>query len=187
MRAQECPMRQERIQQNPKIKASSNEHTGCQSRCRQGVGGARNLVVMANDQSQEQKSRSSKRHRKKGGQIIFLHCWTCAIPKTRSWNICSRSTKDVVVLWGDIVKDDSSSYAALTKHDPSASQMTAAKVIGVIVRADAVIRLYPSQSVQTSGNVYNDKNCPSRGPTSEEPVVLLERNLYGHPVAVLLV
>ena len=42
--------------------------------------------------------------------------------------------KGRVVLRGDIEKDDSGSYAALTKQGPSASQMTAAKVIGVTVR-----------------------------------------------------
>ena len=78
------------------ICASGNEDTGCQSRCRQGVGQARNFVVMANDQSQEQKKRSSKRHRKKGGQFILLHERTCAISKTRSWNRYSQNIKDVL-------------------------------------------------------------------------------------------
>ena len=32
------------------------------------------------------KERSSKRHRKKGGEFILLHERTCAISKTRSWN-----------------------------------------------------------------------------------------------------
>ena len=44
--------------------------------------------------------------------------------------------KGRVVLRGDIVKDDSESYAVFTEQGLSASQMTAAKVIGQA--ADAV-------------------------------------------------
>ena len=39
-----------------------------------------------------------------------------------------------VVLRGDMVKDDSGSYAAFTEHGSSASQMTAAKVMDIISR-----------------------------------------------------
>ena len=42
--------------------------------------------------------------------------------------------KGRVVLRGDIVKDDSGSYAVFTEHGSSASQMTAAKVMDVISR-----------------------------------------------------
>ena len=38
------------------------------------------------------------------------------------------------VLRGDIVKDDSGSYAAFTEQGSSASQMTAAKVMDIISR-----------------------------------------------------
>ena len=116
----------------------SNENTGCSSSCGQRTGKARKFASMASDESQEQKKRSLKRHRKKDSSVF--HTKRCAISKTRSWNICSRSTKDVVVLQCGIVKVDSGSYAAFTKHGPS-SQMNAAKVIGVRVRphtADAV-------------------------------------------------
>ena len=40
--------------------------------------------------------------------------------------------KGRVVLRGDLVKDDSGAHAALTEQPPSASQMTAAKVMDVI-------------------------------------------------------
>ena len=88
------------------------------------------------------------------------------------------------------MKDDSGSYAALTKQGPSALQMTAAEVIGVIARphtydaVSACVQVRVSRHLDTSTTT---QFCPSRGPTSEEPVVLLERHLYGHPVAVLLV
>ena len=39
-----------------------------------------------------------------------------------------------LVLRGDIVKDDSGSYAAFTEQGSSASQMTAAKVMDIISR-----------------------------------------------------
>ena len=42
--------------------------------------------------------------------------------------------KGRVVLRGDIVKDDSGSYAVFTEQGSSASQMTAAKVTDVISR-----------------------------------------------------
>ena len=42
--------------------------------------------------------------------------------------------KGGVVLRGDIVKDDSGSYAVFTEQGPSASQMTAAKIMYIISR-----------------------------------------------------
>ena len=42
--------------------------------------------------------------------------------------------KGRVVLRGDIVKDDSGSYAVFTEHGSSASQMTAAKIMDIISR-----------------------------------------------------
>ena len=42
--------------------------------------------------------------------------------------------KGRVVLRGDIVKDDSGSYAVFTEQGSSASQMTAAKIMDIILR-----------------------------------------------------
>ena len=39
----------------------------------------------------------------------------------------SQKDKGRLVLWGDIVRDDSGSYAVFTEQGSSASQMTAAK------------------------------------------------------------
>ena len=108
--------------------------------------------------------------------------------------------KGRVVLRGDIVKDDSGSYAVFTEQGPSASQMTAAKVMDIIYRlpgcagqaADAVsaktqvkmedapklLKIPKSGKVQTFGFVYSAKSWSSM----EDPVVPLERNLYGHPL-----
>ena len=60
--------------------------------------------------------------------------------------------KGRVVLRGDIVKDDSGSYAAFTEQGSSASQMTAAKVMDIISRPPGYtrrrcsIRLHPGQN-----------------------------------------
>ena len=115
--------------------------------------------------------------------------------------------KGRVVLRGDIVKDDSGSYAVFTEQGSSASQMTAAKVMDIISRlpgcdgqaADAV-------SAQTQVKMEDalkllkipKSECPDiwirlprhKWPKSwssmEDPVVPLERNLYGHFLAGLL-
>ena len=114
--------------------------------------------------------------------------------------------KGQVVLRGDIVKDDSGSYAVFTEQGSSASQMTAAKIMDIISRlpgcdgqaADAVsypskngrcsqiIYKFPNRNVQTFGFVYHDTNGLNRWSSMEDPVVPLERNLYGHPLAEIL-
>ena len=115
--------------------------------------------------------------------------------------------KGRVVLRGDIVKDDSGSFAVFTEQGSSASQMTAAKIMDIISRlpgcdgqaADAVsaetqvkmadahkLLKFKNRSVQTFGSVYHDTNGQNHGSSMEDPVVLLERNLYGHPLAGLL-
>ena len=62
--------------------------------------------------------------------------------------------KGRVVLRGDIVKDDSGSYAVFTEQGSSASHMTAAKIMDIISRlpgcdgqaADAVSAYYPGKN-----------------------------------------
>ena len=73
--------------------------------------------------------------------------------------------KGRVVLRGDIVKDDSGSYAVFTEQGSSASHMTAAKVMNIISRLpgcagqapDAVICLYPGQNGRCTIIVKNSK------------------------------
>ena len=106
--------------------------------------------------------------------------------------------KGRVVLRGDIVKDDSGSYAVFTEQGSSASQMTAAKVMDVISRlpgcagqaADAVSpytqvkmededpKVRMSRHLDTSAS----HKWPNSWSSMEDPVVPLELNLYGHPV-----
>ena len=112
-----------------------------------------------------------------------------------------------VVLRGDIVKDDSGSYAVFTEQGSSASQMTAAKIMDIISRllgcdgqaADAV-SAYTQVKMEDVHKLSKipKSECPDiwirlprhKWPKScssmEDPVVPLERNLYGHPLAGLL-
>ena len=112
-----------------------------------------------------------------------------------------------MVLRGDIVKDDSGANAVFTEQGSSASQMAAAKVIDVIARqpdcarqaADAV-SAYTKVKMEDAPTllIKIKSECPDfwiRPPrhkwpkslfTMEDPVVPLERNLYGHPLARLL-
>ena len=115
--------------------------------------------------------------------------------------------KGRVVLRGDIVKDDSGSYAVFTEQGSSASQMTAAKVMDIISRlpgcagqaADAA-SAYTQVQMEDAPQLLkiSKSECPDiwiRLPrhkwlkswsSIEDPVVPLERNLYGHPLAGLL-
>ena len=106
--------------------------------------------------------------------------------------------KGRVVLRGDIVKDDSGSYAVFTEQGSSASQMTAAKVMDIISRlpgcdgqaADAVSAYTQVKMKDAPKLLKNPKSeCPDiwirlprhEWPKSwsrvEDPVVPPERNL----------
>ena len=115
--------------------------------------------------------------------------------------------KGRVVLRGDVVKDDSGSYAVFTEQRSSSSQMTAAKIMDIISRlpgcdgqaADA-ISAYTQVKMEDAHKLLKipESECPDiwirlprhKWPKSwssmEDPVVPLERNLYGHPLAGLL-
>ena len=115
--------------------------------------------------------------------------------------------KGRVVLRCDVVKDDSVSYAVFTDQGSSASQMTAAKIMDIISRlpgcdgqaADAV-SAYTQVKMEDAHELLKipKSECPDmwiRLPrhkwfkswsSMEDPVVPLERNLYGHLLAGLL-
>ena len=133
---------------------------------------------------------------------------TWLVMQRNVWNdIVSKhqKCKGRVVLRGDIVKDDSGSYAVFTEQGSSASQMTAAKIMDIISRlpgcdgqaADAVsaytqVKLHP-QLLKIPKSECPDiwirlprHKWPESWSSMEDPVVPLERNLYGHPLAGLL-
>ena len=111
-------------------------------------------------------------------------------------------------LRGDIVKDNSGSYAVFTEQGSSASQMTAARVMDIIFRlprcAGQAVDAVSAYAHVKKGKMLPKllkipkSECPDiwirlprhKWPKSwsimEDPVVLLERNLYGHPLAGLL-
>ena len=124
-----------------------------------------------------------------------------------NWRQSTRNTKVEFVLRGDIVQDNSGSYAVFTEQGSSASQMTAAKIMDIISRlpgcdgqaADAV-SAYTQVKMEDAHKLLKipKSECPDiwirlprhKWPKSwssmEDPVVPLERNLYGHPLAGLL-
>ena len=51
-----------------------------------------------------------------------------------NWRQTTKNYKGRVALRGDIVKDDSGSYAVFTEQGSSVSQMTAAKIMAIISR-----------------------------------------------------
>ena len=104
------------------------------------------------------------------------------------------------MLRGDIIKDDSGSYAVFTKQGSSASQMTAAQVMDVLSRlpgcagqpadpvsaytqvkmedAPSLLKIPKSERPDIWIRLPNHK-WPKSWSSMEDPVVLLERNLYG--------
>ena len=89
----------------------------------------------------------------------------------------SKKNKGKVSLRGDIVKDDSGSYAVFTGQSSSASQMTAAKVMDVIQGYQTVqdkqqtqqkmlqnCSKFQSQNVQIFGYDYHDPKGQNHGP-----------------------
>ena len=103
------------------------------------------------------------------------------------------------------MKDDSGSYAVFTEQGSSASQMTAAKVMDIISSlpgcagqaADAestqvkmedapkLLKIPKSECPDIWIRLPRQK-WPKSWSSMEDPVVPLERNLYGHPLAGLL-
>ena len=102
------------------------------------------------------------------------------------------------------MKDDSGSHAVFTGQGSSASQMTTAKVMDVKARlpecagraadaasayarvemenASALLELPNSESPASWIRLPRHKR-PTSWSNTEEPVGLLERNLYGRPLA----
>ena len=113
--------------------------------------------------------------------------------------------KGRVVLRVDIVKHDSVSYAVFTEQGSSASQMTAAKVMDIISRlpgcagqAAGAVSAYTQLKMEDAHKLLIPKSeCPGiwirstkkqiakSWSSMEDPVVPLERNLYGRHLAGL--
>ena len=140
--------------------------------------------------------------RNKGRKVHFASLTDLSHLKNSESEPQYHKYKGRVALRGDIVKDDSGSNAVCTEQGSTASQMTAAKAMDIISRLpgcarqaeDAVSALHQGQNgictdvqnVQMFGYVYRNTNGPNHGSSMEDPVVPLERNLHGQPLAGLL-
>ena len=140
---------------------------------------------MATDESQKQKNVINTA-RNKGRKVHFASLMDLCNLKNSELEPPYQKYKGRVVLRGDIVKNDSGSYAVFSEQGSSASQMTAAKVMDVIARvprcagqaADAVsaytqfkmkdaptlLKIPKSQNVQIFGFVYQNTNGRNHGP-----------------------
>ena len=145
--------------------------------------------------------------RTKGAKVHFASLMDICHLKNAELEAKHQKYEGRVVLQGDIVKDDSGSYAVFTEQGSSASQMTAAKVMDIISRlpgcagqaADAV-SAYTQVKMEDAHKLLKipKSECPDicirpprhKWPKSwssmEDPVVPLERKLYGHLLAGLL-
>ena len=153
------------------------------------------------------KSEVIEEARTKGAKVHFASLMDICNLKNAELETKHQKSKGRVVLRGDIVKDDSGSYAVFTEQGSSASQMTAAKVMDIISRlpgcagqaADAV-SAFTQVKMEDAPTLlkFPKSECPDiwirlprhKWPKSwssmEDPVVPLERNLHGHPLAGLL-
>ena len=98
--------------------------------------------------------------------------------------------KGRVVLRGDILKDNSGSYAVFTEQGSSASQMTAAKIMDIISRLPGLrwtssrrsIGLHPSENGRCSQIIENSKIGVSRhldsSTTTQMAKIMVQ---YGRP------
>ena len=124
--------------------------------------------------------------RTKGAKVHFASLMDICHLKNAEVETKHQKYKGRVVLRGDIVKDDSGSYAVFTEQGSSASEMTAAKVMDIISRlpgcagqaADAVSpktkvkmedahKLLKIPKIGVSrhfGFVYHDTNGQNHGP-----------------------
>ena len=172
----------------------------------QGMGKIGENFGVEPDKSQKQKEVIDEA-RTSGAKVHFASLMDICHLKNAELEAKHQKYKGRVVLRGDIVKDDSGSYAVFTEQGSSASQMTAAKVMDIISRlpgcdgqaADAV-SAYTQVKMEDAHKLLKipKSECPDiwirlprhKWPKSwssiEDPVVPLERNLYGHPLAGLL-
>ena len=146
--------------------------------------------------------------RTKGAKVHFASLMDICHLKNDEVETKHQKYKGRVVFRGDIVKDDSGSFAVFTEQGSSASQVTAAIVMDIISRlpgcdgqaADAVsaytqvkmedahkLLKIPNRSVQTFGVVDHDTNGINHGPEwkiqsfllSEICTVIFWQDYYG--------
>ena len=108
--------------------------------------------------------------KKKGNKVHFASMMDICHLKNAELETKHQKYKGRIVLRGDIVEDDSDSYAVFTEQGSSASQMTAAKVMDIISRlpgcagqaADAVpaYTQVPNGRCSEIANIVEKSKCP---------------------------
>ena len=142
-----------------------------------------------------------------GKQIHFASLMDVCHLKNSELEPQFQKYKSRVVLRGDIVRDDSGSYAVFSERGSSESQVTTAKVMVIISRPPGCARqaadevsAYTHVKMEDAPKLLKipKSECPDiwirlprhKWPKSwssmEDPVVPLERNLDGHPLAGVL-
>ena len=136
-----------------------------------------------------------------GAKVHFASLMDMCHLKNAELEAKHQKYKGRVVLRGDFVKDVSGSYAVFIEQGSSASTNDSSKSHGYHIQTSGCgICLYPGKNGRCSQIVENfpKSECPDiwirrprhKWPKSwsnmEDPLVLLERNLYGHPLAGLL-
>ena len=115
------------------------------------------------------KKRWSKKQGIKAEKFISCHWW---ISRIRSWSLDIKSFQGRVVHRGDIVKDNSGSYAALTEQGSSASQMTAAKVMDIIARLPGC-----------AGHAADPVSATTQVKMEDAPIVIVEFQSQNAPLS----
>ena len=140
--------------------------------------------------------------RTSGAKVHFASLMDICHLKNAELEAKHQKYKGRVVLRGDTVKDDSGSYAVFTEQGSSASQMTAAKIMDIISRlpgcdaqAKTQVKMEDAHKLLKIPKIGMSRHLDSSTTTQmakimvqflEDPLVPLERNLYGHPLAGLL-
>ena len=116
-------------------------------------------------------------------KFILLHWWTSVIWIMPNSKQSTNKNEGRVVLRGNIVKDDAGSCAVFTEQGSWASQMTATTQ----VKMEDAPKLFkiPESECPDIGIRQPRHKWPKSWSSMEDPVVPLERNLYGHPLAGL--
>ena len=112
--------------------ASSHENSSSKGSSGQGMGKIGENFGVENDESQ--KKEVIDEARTTGAKVHFASLMDMCHLKNTELEAKHQKYKGRVVLRGDILKDDSGSYAVCTEQASSASQMTAAKIMDIISR-----------------------------------------------------
>ena len=145
------------------------------------------------DKSQN-KSEVIDEARTKGAIVHFAYCWTSVIWRMPNWRQSTKNAKGRVVLRGGVVKDDSTNDCRKSHgyHFQTARMRRTS--------SGRSICFYTQVKMEDAPKLLNipKSECPDiwirlprhKWPKSwssmEDPVVLLERNQYGHPLTGLL-